>query len=196
MTRAMRFCRIDGNGRQTAEVLRGPTYLSADGPRRATRTDTAEVDAGEVLLVPVASNRHALTALIVPDGCSAIVSINRQPLARGLHEVGHGDRLDVGTLTAFLAEDQQAEVVAYDPALHGEDQRCARTKTRLKSGDRIVRCPGCNTVYSERAWGLERPCEICRHDPTARPWEPPPEQHGRCGLNELLDLAQNQNATS
>ena len=91
-------------------------------------------------------------------------------------------------MNAWLAESQQADPAEYEPALHGPDQRCGRTKARLRAGERIIICPGCGTMFSERAYALGRPCEYCRHDPTQSEWVPPAAASNGSGLAELLGL--------
>jgi len=127
-------------------------------------------------------------AAIVPDVLAHAVSANREPLPAGLHQLGHTDQLQWGGLTVSLAESRQAETTEYDPALHGEDQRCGRTKARFRSGDQIVTCPGCGTMFSARAYALARPCEYCKHDPAQGEWSPPAPADNRSGLAELLGL--------
>ncbi|MGD0898936.1 MAG: hypothetical protein ABR915_13945 [Thermoguttaceae bacterium] len=166
--------------------LAGPVWLSAAGlaaPGQGASADTAD----GVLLLPANVGKKAAVAAIVPDALDQAVSANREPLRPGLHQLGHEDRLQWGELSVSLAESQQADPAEYDPALHGDGQRCGRTKARLRPGDRIVICR-CGTIFSERAYALGRPCEYCRHDPTQGEWAPPAAAANGAGLAELLGL--------
>ena len=167
--------------------LCGPHWISAQGPVDANDLDGGEFGTG-VLLVPGAVGGRACVAMVVPEYPGGAVSVNYRPIPPGIHELGHTDRVRFGELTLWVAEIRHAEVVAYDPAVHGEGQRCLRTKSRLRPQDRIVCCPRCRSIYSERAFALGRPCEVCAHDPNERDWEPPANGRNGSGLAELLEL--------
>ena len=167
--------------------LAGPVWLSAAGLAAAELVPA--VGGGEaVLLLPAKVGRKAAVAAIVPDALDQAVSANRKPLPPGLHQLGHEDQLQWDEWIVWLAESQQAQPAEYDPPLHGLDQRCGRTKARLLPGDRIIVCPGCGTIFSERAYALGRPCEYCRHDPAQGEWAPPAAASNGAGLAELLGL--------
>jgi hypothetical protein len=168
-------------------ALDGPVWLSPAGLAVDGQGASAGADGG-VLLLPASVGKKAAVAVIVPDALAQAVSANHEPLPSGFHQLGHEDQLQWNELTVSLAESQQAELAVYDPALHGPDQRCGRSKARLRSGDRIVICPGCGSMFSERAYALGRPCEYCRHDPTQGEWVPPAAASNGSGLAELLGL--------
>jgi hypothetical protein len=175
--RAPRKVPLVGAARLTAAGLVMARAQRAAGPRPG------------VWLVPATkAAKRAAVAAIVHHAAAQSVSVNGRPLDAGIHQLGHADRLQLGPLTVWLAESRQAGVVVYDPAVHGAGQRCGRTKAPLHPSDRIVLCPGCRTIFSERAYGLMRPCEYCPHDPNQGEWLPPVAADSGAGLADLLSL--------
>jgi hypothetical protein len=176
------------NGAPQKSPLDGAAWLTAAGLATADAQRAAEPRAGVLLVPAMTAGKRAAVAAIVHDAAAETVSVNGRPLDAGIHQLGHADQLQLGSLKAWLAESRQADVVQYDPAIHGAAQRCGRTKAPLRPGDRIVLCPGCRTIFSERAYGLMRPCEYCPYDPKQGEWLPPAATDNATGLTELLAL--------
>jgi len=107
----------------------------------------------------------------------------------GASALHHGDRLTVAGREWFVSSDVEPVAFAYDPAIHGEDQFCLRTKARLVVGEPVVACPGtgraaCGLLYTAAAWRLGLRCHACGRDPKARRWRPPVPPRG--GLASLV----------
>jgi hypothetical protein len=146
-----------------------------------------------VLLVESRSAPGILAVLLVPAALQGAVLAGGRRAGAGMHLLRHGDRIDFAGQTVWISADSQAKEVAYDPAAHGEDTYCTRTKARLKPGEPIVLCPGtpqvpCGLPYRLSAWELALQCPSCKFDPKAPAWSPPPPPH-RSSLDVLLQLA-------
>ena len=176
-----------GQGPPARHEVAGPTWLSEAGLRAASQHAPGDLD-HRLLLLPASAGRRDCCVVLVPDALARTVSRNHDPLPAGLHRLRHADRLDLAGQTVWVAESRAAEVIEYDPAVHGEDVFCARTKARLVPGARVVRCPDCGLLYTERAWALSIPCHICGHDSKQSEWQPPHTVAQSGGVRELLAL--------
>lgn len=142
-------------------------------------------DDGEFSLVPGPRTAAAVHALrrgsavgVLIVGEHARVEKNGVACGPGLHAVGHGDRLTIARTSVWVSADVTPVAQAYDPPVHGDDQFCQRTKSRLTPGESIVVCPGttqraCDSRYKAAAWALGLRCHVCGHDPKAPRWCPP-----------------------
>ena len=138
----------------------------------------------ELIVTPVRRKGDVLGIVLVPIELKEDVRRNRIPLDCGAHVLRHADCLEMGSGRLWISATGKAEETSYDPAIHGEDRFCPRTKARLAPNDPIVVCPGtprdkCEAIYKAAAWKIGTPCHQCGFDPGAPPWEPPtPRQRG------------------
>ncbi len=150
-------------------------------------------DAAHHATVFAARRGRTVGALLVPADLGGGVTINGTPAGIGLHVLRHGDRIDMGGHPTWVSADTEPVETTYDPAQHGDDQRCLRTRTRLAAGEPIVVCPGtpttpCAGMFKRTAWRPTLRCHQCGFDPRARRWRPPARRGGP-RLAELLAMA-------
>ncbi|MGD9856129.1 MAG: hypothetical protein AB7U20_14390 [Planctomycetaceae bacterium] len=137
-------------------------------------------------------------ALLVPVGIAGPVARNGVPVCAGVHVLRHGDRVDFAEAVYWVADDSEVHAVAYEAAVHGEDQFCFLTRVRLRAGEMVVVCPGrpgavCAAIYRKAAWDLAQEtntrfrCPRCGFEPSAAQWQPP--LPAKSGLSRLLQMA-------
>lgn len=146
-----------------------------------------------LLVSPVRRTGDALGIVLVPGGLKQPARRNGISLPCGLHVLRHADRLELSNECLWVSAAGSAEKTTYDPAIHGQDVFCLRSKARLTLGDRIVICPGregaeCGAVYKVTAWNIGAPCHQCGFDPGAPQWKPP-QSSQRSSLDALLQFA-------
>ena len=180
------------------QAKNGETPYRSDfrGPLELSPTELSAVAAGDrrhsarAVLLRV-RRASAIAAVLVPRQCEPAVRLNGGRLSAGAHLLAHADRLEFAGRQVWIARDDQVAEVLYQPAVHGDNLFCARTKMRLKPDiDHIVVCPGvgCGLIYKAEAWRLGIPCHGCRFDPRAAGWRPP--YHDRGSYDALLKLVQ------
>jgi len=145
-------------------------------------------------LLPTDSPDGIAALLVFPSGQS--VSCNGIPLGPGAHVLQHTDRIDMDTLTFWVASSSAIAVTNYDSTIHGPDVFCFITKARLKPGEDIISCPGCAIIYRQAAWQMAIEsdprfrCPGCRFDPFGGDWKP--ELSTTSSLDRILDLARSK----
>lgn len=184
------------------------TTVNGDPPARrlvraavrfsANRVSPIEMNAspvtGESLMIsPVARKGDVLGIVLVPDDLGGIATRNRLFIDGGLHVLRHADCLELGRNRLWVAVAEKGDETVYNPAVHGDDRFCPRTKARLVPNELVVVCPGtpqdeCGALYKAAAWKINTPCHQCGFDPGASPWEPPVSRP-RNSLHELLQHA-------
>jgi hypothetical protein len=139
-----------------------------------------------------------VAAAIVPVGLAAYVTLNHQPLGPGITVLAHQDRLAVDESVCCISAEGSDAPVAYDPAVHGDNLFCARTKARLAPGEPVVACPGvgCGLLYKAEAWCIGLPCAACQFDPQKGGWRPTTARAKGTTLNELLQLAETRSTAA
>lgn len=169
----------------------GPCWL--DPADRISEGETGPD--GAVFVAPVLrSDSDACAVALVP----LIAALQRNGIrARaGLHLLGHADRLELGSLRAWIAVESIPDEAHYDPAVHGVDLLCAALGVRLRTGEPVVICNGppsraCGLIYKASAWraGVACACGFRRGAPRWTPTPPtivsPTASHRRL-LDELL----------
>lgn len=176
-----------GRGEPSVAAGRGTWRVSPAGVCPADAC--AGPEGGAVLL---AGGSGGIAALVTPEWLEGCIARNGQPLPAGVQVLRHGDRLDLGGLRVWVSATVAPVETAYDPALHGDEAFCARTRSRLRPGEPIVICPGteaapCQALYKAEAWALGRRCHQCGRDPRAAAWRPPvPEKEN---YRDLVRLA-------
>lgn len=185
-----------GDGKPPSAIgAPGPWFFSPDGV--ASAADAAAAPAAgrqhdQALIVPGAPGDRGVAMLMIPEELAGRVACNGQPLAAGAHVLSDRDRLDFGPMQVWVSRGAHAAEVRYNPAQHGADVFCARTRGRLHPGETIVICPGtsnvrCGMLYKAEAWALGLRCHYCGFDPRAQNWKPPVKEKEH--WNELLRLA-------
>ncbi|MCR4411103.1 MAG: hypothetical protein NUV77_01610 [Thermoguttaceae bacterium] len=162
-----------GRGEPVAVEGTGPWSISAAGVRAV---DEAQAPLDGAVLLPGASEGLAL--LVTPEPLEGRLARNGQPVAAGIEVLRHADRLELADLRVWVSAAAVPVEAAYDPAIHGDEAFCARTRSRLRAGEPIVICPGtestpCGALYKAEAWALGRRCHHCGRAPGAPAWKPP-----------------------
>lgn len=168
--------------------------MTITGPARFNR-EGREAVAGEpvALITPISPLGANCAVVLVPDELTGICH-SGVSLATGLHLLQHGDHLDfTGGTRIWISVDSRVDETLFDPAVHGEDVFCFRTKARISPGEKIVICPGipgaaCGMIYRADAWqqvGLA--CHNCTFDPSKPLWKPP-TTHDGSSLDDLYEL--------
>ncbi len=171
-------------------------FLKVNGSGGVTPTMEQQDDC--VTLISVDSVRQVVAVVLVPRQAVEKVARNGIPLAPGLHELRHADRLDVHRETLWISAELSAEKTVYDPVKHPPDAFCFLTKARLNEGDSIAICSGtpetsCGVIYKEAAWDMaqESPtpfkCPNCGFDPVRAAWVPPVKRANQ-SLEQLFQL--------
>jgi hypothetical protein len=176
-----------------------PASLPARGPVALTRSgllplaEGAQPGAPRVLFLPSGAAPGYLGVALVPAGLAEDVRLGGCRVSPGMHLLRHADCVDFAGITVWISASSSAEEAAYEPAAHGKDGFCARTKARLKPGEPIVICPGtpqaaCGLYYKLSAWKLDLQCHGCKLKPSAAGWSPPAPASGS-SLDALFQLA-------
>jgi hypothetical protein len=175
-----------------ARRLQQSLALANDAPSRSSASQPAP------RLLPLSLAGHGVAALVVPPDLPCGVTRNGVPLQPGAHVLHHADRLDHAGRVYWVAAVLVVSAVPYDPAVHGEDQHCFITKSRLRAEELIVVCPGrpgvsCGAIYRQPAWDMALEtnarfrCPRCGFEPAAGEWRPTLPSPDR--LPALLALA-------
>jgi hypothetical protein len=154
-----------------------PAHKTAAAAALSASGGLVTADAADAAAVLFARRRAGHVGVLVV-GLVAEVARNGIGCAAGVHPLRHGDRIVVGAQTIHVAADLTVASQPYDPAQHGDEQFCARSKARLVPGEAVVVCPGtplarCGTLFQAAAWALGLRCHLCGFDPKAKPWQPP-----------------------
>lgn len=125
------------------------SYLSVDKDGRAEITSTG--GGGALGVITPTKGRW-----ILASNKAGAVRVNGQVVAP-LKVLTHNDQIGLGGLTLrFCAE--VIEALADDSPLLRRRLRCPYTHELFKQGDRVVRCPDCNTAHSVLAWFEHKAC--------------------------------------
>jgi hypothetical protein len=121
---------------------------------------------------------EGLALLVTPEPFEGRLARNGQLVAAGIEVLRHGDRLEIDDLRVWVSAAAVPIESTYDPALHGDEAFCARTRSRLRPGEPIVICPGtestpCGALYKAEAWTVGRRCHQCGRASGATAWKPP-----------------------
>ena len=132
---------------------------------------------GELVVVAARRGRVVAQLLVAPAHLGG-VRVDGLVAGPGMHALRHGQRIEVGGATSWVAGDPVPIERTYDPAVDGAEQRCLRTKARLSVGEPITVCPGtdarpCGGLFKRAAWTAGLVCHVCGFDPSARRWRPP-----------------------
>jgi len=163
-----------------------PVVLAAKGPRPFTSsmpvvgpvlvTVGARAGVDDAIAVLISGEEIALGA----QTARVATAVNGSRVSAGMLLLHHGDRIDAGGNTYWVAASVTPREELYDPEVHDPDQFCFRTKIRFSPGDPVVLCPGppgrrCGILYSKAAWATGLPChaQSCQFDPKAPAWQPP-----------------------
>lgn len=93
---------------------------------------------------------------VLASNRAGAVRVNGRAVAP-LKVLMHNDRISLGELTLrFCAE--VIETLAEDSAILRRRLRCPYTRELFKTGDRVVRCPDCNTPHAVLAWFEHKAC--------------------------------------
>jgi hypothetical protein len=143
-------------------------------------------------LIPQSINGQGIAVFLVPDALTGRITRDGQFLAPGAHILRHGDEIRWNALRLWIAKNDRIEETNYDPNKHGENMFCARTRSRLISGEPVIICPGtlsnsCGMIFKASAW-LNMRCHICGFEPNQASWTPPQKKRGV--IDELLRLAE------
>lgn len=93
---------------------------------------------------------------VLASNRAGAVRVNGRAVAP-LKVLMHNDRISLGELTLrFCAE--VIETLAEDSAILRRRMRCPYTRELFKPGDRVVRCPDCNTPHAVLAWFKHKAC--------------------------------------
>jgi hypothetical protein len=180
------------NGATPSVVCPAKTYLMTE--EAVTGMDAVDGNLPErvAVIIPQAINGQNIALLLVPDGLTGKLALNGQLLKAGVHILRHGDEICWNNLRLWVARDDSVKEAKYDPNIHGEDLFCARTRSQLIPGERVIVCPGtvfnpCGMLYRASAW-LNIKCNFCGFDPGLPTWIPPMKK--RVDINELLQIAE------
>ena len=125
------------------------SYLTLDEDGRVHITSTEMV--GALGVITPAKGRWMLAS-----NKTGTVRVNGRAVAP-LKVLTHNDHISLGELTLrFCAE--VIEVLAADSSLVRRRVRCPYTQELFKPGDRVVRCPDCNTPHAVLAWFEHKAC--------------------------------------
>jgi len=183
-------------GARHALVLREAGVASwEDGAASASSHPTSDGAAGPgvVLLALDGAREGELAAVVVPSALAGAVRLDDEPLGAGLALAGRRACLALADGRLWLDAASELVPEPYDPARHGRDLRCARTRRPLAPGDAVARCPsaGCGVLLQAAAWAPGLACPGCGFDPSARAWTPPRPHPGpaphRSGRRSWLD---------
>ena len=179
---------FDAHGRRVQHAVgspRVPDSAGSPGSRDAVRRHDL------VHLFPVHHPEGFAAAVLVPADFPTLLRLDGRPLAAGMHPLRHACALSVPDWTLWVSTQGAPEALEYQPALHGQELHCFRTKARLQAGEAVVRCPGtpeesCGRLFRAVAWSAQLPCHGCGFDP-ARPLWTPPTPRARLTPDELLE---------
>ena len=169
-------------------VVEGVAYLTAQGLVEASSNDPPAV------AIVAATDNACEAVALVPDALAGAVQLNGRLVEPGMHLLQHGEWMAVHEQRIWVSAARCAEETAYDPAVHGEEVYCFRTRARLQPGDEIAVCPGtaqhpCGMLYKLSAWQVGLACPHCGFDPTQPAWQPPATNSNvKAKLDELLQL--------
>ena len=152
-------------------------WTTVEGVSRPRSGASVALFEGEVVVVAARRGRVVGQLLIAPAQPHAVF-VDGLGVGPGMHALRHGQRVEFGGTTAWVAGDPAPIERTYDPAIDGAEQRCLRTKVRLVAGEPITVCPGtdarpCGGLFRRAAWTAGLVCHVCGFDPAARRWRPP-----------------------
>lgn len=152
-------------------------WTTVEGVSRSRSGASVALVEGELVVVAARRGRVVGQLLVAPAHPSGVF-VDGLGVGPGMHALRHGQRIEFGGTTAWVAGDPAPIERSYDPAADGAEQRCLRTKVRLVAGEPITVCPGtdarpCGGLFRRSAWTAGLVCHVCGFDPAARRWRPP-----------------------
>src|SRR2546427_9752921 len=180
-----RFWSAGSRGRFFPVALGEGLGLSPSGEITPLDSGVAAKDL-PLLILPAPDESGTCAVALVSEICDQPISRNGVSLSAGIHLLASKDRMNLGERTFWVSAFASPEETVYDPAVHGEDVFCFRTKARLTRGAAIVICP-CKMIYKASAWATGVACHNCHFDPSQPAWEPPAPRE-RNSLDAFLAL--------
>ena len=167
-----------------SQKILGPVRLSTSQASEVIRAESNQ--AGDPILIPIRTFHGEIGVVLVPPHAKHEVRVNGKPIPPGMEAFGHGDQIQVGDYSYWVAMDGASQEKIYSPEEHGKDIFCFLTKARLSPGTSIFLCPGnaanpCGVIYKADSWKTAMTsshrfcCPHCGYRPPEEEWRPPSE---------------------